>query len=55
MSITPTTEPVKKLRGLNASHLKSRLVDIGVDALARGDWLMVAAITNLVQGRWAHD
>jgi hypothetical protein len=35
----------------NTSLLKTRLVDIGLDALSRGDWLMVMAVTALVQKR----
>jgi hypothetical protein len=39
-----------------ASHLKSRLVDIGADALSSGDSLIVTAITQLIQNRgWAHE
>jgi hypothetical protein len=38
-----------------ASYLKLALVDIGLDALSRGDWLVVSAVTALIQKRgWGH-
>jgi hypothetical protein len=40
----------------NASQLKTRLVDIGLDALSRGDWLVVSAVTTLIRNRgWTHE
>jgi hypothetical protein len=39
----------------NATILKSSLVTIGLDALARGDWQIVMAVTTLIRNRgWAH-
>jgi hypothetical protein len=35
----------------DASLFKTRLVDIGLDALSRGDWLVVMAITRLIERR----
>ena len=43
--ITHSTLP----RSPNASFTKSALVDIGLDALSRGDWQIVMAITRLIQ------
>jgi hypothetical protein len=38
-----------------ASYLKSSLVDIGLDALSHGDWLIVTAVTTLIHKRqWTH-
>jgi hypothetical protein len=34
-----------------ASTTKSALVDLGLAALSRGDWLVVMAITCLIQRR----
>jgi hypothetical protein len=32
------------------------LVDLGLDALARGEWQMVAAITHIIrERRWCHE
>jgi hypothetical protein len=41
---------------VHASQLKSRLVDIGLEALSRGDWTIVMAITTLIRNRgWGHE
>jgi hypothetical protein len=42
-------------RSSSATFLKSALVDVGLDALCRGDWLIVSAITTLIWNRgWTH-
>jgi hypothetical protein len=45
-SVQPTTETLPTL--------KNRLVTIGLDALARGDWDMVRLITACIQGGGLH-
>lgn len=36
-------------------HKKSALVDLGLDAISRGERAMVAAITRLIRKRgWSH-
>jgi hypothetical protein len=49
--MTPTIIPRQNPR----QNRKSALVGIGLYALAHGEWVMVAAITRLIQGRgWSH-
>jgi hypothetical protein len=57
-----TTEGIMTLRQCippsthKATSMKSALVDVGLDALSRGDWMVVAAVTTLIRNRgWTHD
>jgi hypothetical protein len=42
-------------RKSTASFYKSALVDVGIVALAAGDWQLVQTITSLIRARrWGH-
>ncbi len=38
----------------STAEQKARLVDLGLDALCRGEWEMALAISTLVQRRYRH-